>query len=57
VTNELNTLLTYSQSSNPDSPHHSDQTRLFSAGRWVTSRFCEEDILSSSALRIVRVRS
>lgn len=51
------TVLTYSQSSNPNSPHYSDQTRLFSAGRWVTSRFCEKDILSSPALRVVRVRS
>ncbi|MBD0422768.1 penicillin acylase family protein [Streptomyces sp. TRM S81-3] len=50
------TLLTYSQSSNPYSPHHADQTRLFSEGRWVTSRFCERDILSSPALRVVRVR-
>ncbi|MFI9169635.1 penicillin acylase family protein [Streptomyces lincolnensis] len=49
------TLLTYSQSSNPNSPHFSDQTRLFSGERWVTSRFCERDILSSPALRIVRV--
>ncbi|MGX1372180.1 acyl-homoserine-lactone acylase [Streptomyces canus] len=51
------TLLTYSQSSNPNSPHFSDQTRLFSEERWVTSRFCEKDILTSPALRIVRVRS
>lgn len=51
------TLLTYSQSSDPDSPHFSDQTRLLSAEKWVTSRFCEKDILSSPALRVVRVRS
>lgn len=51
------TLLTYSQSSNPNSPHLSDQTRLFSQEKWVTSRFCEKDILSSPALRVVRVRS
>ncbi|KUN62811.1 penicillin amidase [Streptomyces canus] len=51
------TLLTYSQSSNPNSPHFSDQTRLFSAEKWVTSRFCEKDIVSSPALRVVRVRS
>ncbi|MFD7462556.1 MULTISPECIES: penicillin acylase family protein [unclassified Streptomyces] len=50
------TLLTYSQSSDPDSPHLADQTRLFSGERWVTSRFCEKDILSSPALRVVRVR-
>ncbi|MEU2424226.1 penicillin acylase family protein [Streptomyces sp. NPDC007851] len=49
------TLLTYSQSSNPDSPHHSDQTLLFSAGKWVTARFCEKDILASPVLRSVRV--
>ncbi|MFI6010215.1 penicillin acylase family protein [Streptomyces sp. NPDC051243] len=50
------TLLTYSQSSNPDSPHYSDQTRLFSGEKWVTSRFCEKDILASPALKVVRVR-
>lgn len=49
------TLLTYSQSSDPGSPHYSDQTRLYARERWVTSRFCEKDILSSPALRVVRV--
>ncbi|RBL83831.1 acylase, partial [Streptomyces cavourensis] len=49
------TLLTYSQSSNPNSPHYSDQTRLLSEGRWVTSRFCEKDIARSPQLRVVRV--
>ncbi|ELP65588.1 penicillin acylase family protein [Streptomyces turgidiscabies] len=50
------TLLTYSQSSNPDSSHFADQTRLFSAEKWVSARFCEKDILSSPALRVIRVR-
>lgn len=50
------TLLTYSQSSNPGSPHYSDQTELFSHERWVTSRFCERDILRSPELRVVWVR-
>jgi acyl-homoserine-lactone acylase len=50
------TLLTYSQSSNPRSPHHADQTALFSASEWVRSRFCEQDILSSPELRLVRLR-
>ncbi|MGC4931681.1 penicillin acylase family protein [Streptomyces sp. DT117] len=49
------TLLTYSQSSNPNSPHYSDQTRLFSGERWVTSRFCEKDIVRSPQLKVVRV--
>ncbi|NNN35547.1 acylase [Streptomyces sp. S3(2020)] len=50
------TLLSYSQSSNPNSPHFSDQTRLYSQEKWVTSRFCEGDILTSPGLRIVHVR-
>ncbi|WP_405889575.1 acylase [Streptomyces sp. NBC_00210] len=50
------TLLTYSQSSNPNSPHYSDQTELFSGERWVTSRFCERDIWRSPALKVVWVR-
>ncbi|CAM5279172.1 penicillin acylase family protein [Streptomyces aurantiogriseus] len=50
------TLLTYSQSSNTQSPYYSDQTRLFSGEKWVTARFCEKDILSSPALKVVHVR-
>nr|WP_262387056.1 penicillin acylase family protein [Streptomyces sp. TRM49041] len=50
------TLLSYSQSSNPLSPHYSDQTRLYSAERWVTARFCEKDILADPALRVVKVK-
>ena len=42
---DTSTLLTYSQSSEPGSPHASDQTELFSEQRWVTERFCEADIL------------
>ncbi|KUM73239.1 penicillin acylase family protein [Streptomyces curacoi] len=49
------TLLTYSQSSNPGSPHYRDQTRLFSQEKWVKFRFCEKDILSSPALSVLRV--
>ncbi|MEU1278062.1 penicillin acylase family protein [Streptomyces sp. NPDC005805] len=50
------TLLTYAQSSNPASAHYRDQTALYAGERWVTSRFCERDILSSPALEVVRVR-
>ncbi|RII14631.1 Aculeacin-A acylase precursor [Streptomyces sp. YIM 130001] len=50
------TLLTYSQSQNPRSPHSADQTRLYSDERWVKSRFCEKDILRSPELRVARVR-
>jgi acyl-homoserine-lactone acylase len=50
------TLLTYSQSSNPNSPHYADQTALFSTNRWVQSRFCERDVLASPELQVVRLR-
>ncbi|MFJ7779071.1 penicillin acylase family protein [Streptomyces yangpuensis] len=50
------TLLTYSQSSDPGSPYHADQTRLFSEERWVRARFCERDILTSPRLKVVLVR-
>ncbi|PXY27508.1 penicillin acylase family protein [Prauserella muralis] len=52
---DASTLLTYSQSADPTSPHHADQTRLFSRGEWVRGRFCERDILASPALRVVRL--
>ncbi|MEX3101788.1 MULTISPECIES: penicillin acylase family protein [unclassified Streptomyces] len=51
------TLLTYSQSSNPNSPHYTDQTRLYAQERWVTARFCEKDVKASPALRVVRVHN
>lgn len=47
------TLLTYSQSANPNSRYYADQTRMFSQERWVTSRFCERDILTSPELKVV----
>ncbi|MFI1680646.1 penicillin acylase family protein [Streptomyces sp. NPDC020607] len=53
---EARTLLSYSQSSNPNSPHYSDQTTLYGKERWVTSRFCEKDILRDPELKVVRVR-
>lgn len=41
-------ILTYSESDNPTSPHHSDQTRLFSHKRWVPDRFCAADVLKDT---------
>ncbi|MFD3945123.1 penicillin acylase family protein [Streptomyces sp. NPDC058579] len=45
-------VMAYSQSADPNSPHHTDQTKLFSAGKWVTERFTEEQIAASPELRI-----
>lgn len=49
---QTSSVLAYSQSANPNSPHYADQTKLFSAGRWVTERFTEADIAASPALEI-----
>jgi acyl-homoserine-lactone acylase len=45
---DVATILTYSQSENPRSPHHADQTRLFSRKRWVRGRFCRRDVLDGT---------
>ena len=39
------TILTYSESSNPSSPFHWDQTRLFSRKQWVPEYFCRQAVL------------
>ncbi|MEV4312819.1 penicillin acylase family protein [Actinocrispum sp. NPDC049592] len=52
---DAQTLLTYSQSSDPTSPHFADQTKLFSQSKWQRGRFCERDILSSPQLQVVHL--
>jgi acyl-homoserine-lactone acylase len=49
-------LLTYSESADAGSPHHTDQTELFSRSRWVAERFTEAEIRSDPALRTTTVR-
>lgn len=41
---EAATILTYSESDNPDSPHYADQTELFSHRQWVTAWFCPAQV-------------
>ncbi|HEX9816421.1 MAG TPA: penicillin acylase family protein, partial [Candidatus Thermoplasmatota archaeon] len=38
------TILTYSQSTNPASPYYSDQTRMFSQKQWVSLPFHDADV-------------
>jgi acyl-homoserine-lactone acylase len=38
------TMLTYSNSTNPNSPYFGDQTRLFSKKRWVNPPFCASQV-------------
>jgi acyl-homoserine-lactone acylase len=51
------TILTYSLSENPNSPHRADQTRLFSDKGWVPGRFCEAQIDASPDLTVEQVSS
>ena len=46
------TILTYSESSNPASPHYADQTRLFSQKKWLKDRFCQSQILADPHLQV-----
>ncbi len=47
------TILTYSESSNPASPHFADQTRLFSQKKWLTDRFCNSAIAADPHLQVI----
>jgi len=51
------TILTYSESANPDSPHYSDQTVLFSRSQWVTERFTPAQINDDPQLQTTTLRS
>ena len=37
-------ILTFSQSENPNSPYFADQTRMFSNKEWVDPAFCEDEV-------------
>jgi acyl-homoserine-lactone acylase len=51
------TILTYSESSNPSSPHFADQTKLFSKKRWLMDRFCQSQIAADPHLKVDTVTS
>jgi acyl-homoserine-lactone acylase len=51
------TILTYSESANPDSPHYADQTVLFSHSQWVTERFTQAQISTDPQLQTTTLRS
>lgn len=46
-------VLSYSQSPHADSPHHADQTRLYSAKEWVKLPFAEADVAAGTLETIV----
>jgi len=49
------TILTYSESSNPTSPHFADQTKLFSNKQFLPDRFCPKQIAADPNLTVVTV--
>lgn len=46
-------VLTYSQSTDPASPHFADQTQLYSDKQWVDMPFCEADIEATKVSELV----
>ncbi|MEY3015580.1 MAG: hypothetical protein RIT45_4315 [Pseudomonadota bacterium] len=50
-------ILTYSQSSEPDSPHFRDQTEHYGKGRWYAIRYAEAEIAASPELKTQTVRA
>lgn len=49
------TILTYSESSNPESPYFADQTKLFSRKQWLPDRFCPAQIAADPHLTVITV--
>ena len=51
------TMLTYSESDNPASPHYADQTELFSRQQWVTAYFSPAQVTAhATSTTILRGR-
>jgi len=49
-------ILTYSQSQEPESAHYSDQTELYSAGKWLKFPFSNAEIAADPKLETLRLR-
>ena len=47
------TMLTYSESENPRSPHHADQTRLYAKRKWIPLTFTARQIRRAAVRRYV----
>jgi acyl-homoserine-lactone acylase len=48
----MGTLMVYGQSANKASPHHTDQTHLYTAKQWVTGLFTEPEIARDPNLTV-----
>jgi acyl-homoserine-lactone acylase len=47
------TMLTYSESDNPASPHYADQTELFSRKQWVTAYFSPAQVTAHATSTMI----
>lgn len=49
-------ILTYSQSENPNSPYFADQTRMFSQKQWVDPPFCPAEVDSEPGMTTTTIK-
>ncbi|MCU0805430.1 MAG: penicillin acylase family protein, partial [Burkholderiales bacterium] len=49
-------VLTFGQSTNPDSPHATDQMRVFSQKQWPALPFHPEDVAKARIGEVVRLQ-
>jgi acyl-homoserine-lactone acylase len=54
---DARTILTYSQSTNPNSPYYADQTRLYSGKGWDTIKYTDAQLAADPNLRTYTVRA
>ncbi len=52
---DTRSILTYSQSANPNSPYFADQTRMFSEKQWVDEAYCEDEIAADPNLEVTEI--
>jgi acyl-homoserine-lactone acylase len=52
---DTRSILTYSLSTNPNSPYFADQTRMFSNKEWVDERYCEDEIAADPNLQVTTI--
>lgn len=45
---DAHTILTYSESANPNSPYYSDQTEMYSQKKWVDEVFCAKAVKAAT---------
>jgi acyl-homoserine-lactone acylase len=52
---DTQTILTYSQSTNSESPYFADQTQMYSRKEWVAGRFCEAEVAADRRLSSMEI--